>query len=268
MPGSLKRRRTITQPHQAGGIHTRWPSRTRTRAKAKNRNVRVPRNKLAFPQSISTKLRYTEKINMGSVGAATTTVINQFIANGAYDPNYTGVGHQPRGFDQFMSSYEAYTVTGSKMSVNFVYDAYQGPSTEALAGEMEQPAAVAPTIATKSAASSVMCGIHKGMVALAAGSAEEQMEKDRTSWVIMTPNGEPKTLSTSMKTSDFFGTTGSLIGREGFIGTDSQNPVNKVYYEVWVGRINPYTAGILRVQAYVTIEYDITFSEPKPLVQS
>lgn len=240
----------------------------RTRAKAKNRNVRVPRNKLAFPQSITTKLRYTEKINMGSIGATSTTVVNQFIANGAYDPNYTGVGHKPRGFDQFMASYEAYTVTGSKMSVNFVYDAYQGPSTVATTGEMAQPAALAPALATNMAASAVMCGVHKGMVALAAGSAEEQMEKDRTAWVIMTPNGEPKTLSTSMKTGDFFGTTGSLVGRDGFTGTDAQNPTNKVYYEIWCGRVNPFTAAALKVQAYVTIEFDITFSEPKPLVDS
>ena len=33
--------------------------------------VNVPRNKLAFPQSMSTMLRYTDKINMGLIGATT-----------------------------------------------------------------------------------------------------------------------------------------------------------------------------------------------------
>lgn len=229
--------------------------------------VSVPRNKLAFPQSMSTMLRYVEKINMGSIGATGNVIQNQFIANGAYDPNYTGTGHQPRGFDQFMAGYETYTVTGSKISVNFVYDAYTGPSLDSLIGPMLQPS-VATAPATGYAASAVMCGVHKGMVALSAGSAEEQMEKERTNWVIMTPNGEPKTLSTSMKTKDFFGTTGSLVGMDGFEGSDAANPTNKVYYEIWCGRVSPYTQPILRVQAYVTIEYEITFSEPKPLVAS
>ena len=66
---------------------------------------------------------------------------NQFVANGAFDPNLTGVGHQPRGFDQFMAGYETFTVTGSKISVNFVYDAYQGPSSEGTLGHMQNPGA-------------------------------------------------------------------------------------------------------------------------------
>ena len=103
--------------------------------------VNVPRNKLAFPQSMSTMLRYTDKINMGLIGATTNVIQNQFVANGAFDPNLTGVGHQPRGFDQFMAGYETFTVTGSKISVNFVYDAYQGPSSEGTLGHMQNPGA-------------------------------------------------------------------------------------------------------------------------------
>jgi len=241
-------------------------SRNWVRSKAKNRVVNVPRNKLAFPQSIATKLRYVEKIDMGSLSNQNVS-INQFIANGAYDPNFTGVGHQPRGFDQFMTGYETYTVTGSKMSVNFVYDAYQGPSSEALAGQMIQPGAT-DAADSLNAASAVICGVHKGMVALEAGTNEDQMEKERTQWKVMTPNGAPVTLSTNLAVKDFFGVQGTPVGQDGYTGSAAANPTNKCYYMVWVGRTNPYNQAICRVQAYVTIEYDITFSEPKTLTQS
>lgn len=33
-----------------------------------------------------------------------------FSLNGMFDPNITGVGHQPAGFDQYMAIFEAYTV--------------------------------------------------------------------------------------------------------------------------------------------------------------
>ena len=92
---------TVARSVRDPGTGRMGPPRKRVRSKAKNRTVNVPRNKLAFPQSISTKLRYVEKINMGSIGASSNVVQNQFIANGAYDPNFTGTGHQPRGFDQF-----------------------------------------------------------------------------------------------------------------------------------------------------------------------
>ena len=261
---AIKRQRTVVQATSANQ-HTRFSGPSRTRPKAKNRNVRVPRNKLMFPQSISTKLRYTTKINMGSIGAVGNVKQNQFIANGCYDPDFTGSGHQPRGFDQFMGIYETYTVTASKMAVNFVFDGYHGPAAEGIGGEMLQPSSSTPASA---AASAVMCGVYKGMNALAAGSAEQQMEKDRTQWVVMTPNGDSKTLRTSLKVADFFGTSGSLVGMDGYEGTDAANPTNKIYYEVWCGRINPYSTAILRVQAYVTIEFEVTFTEPKPQPQS
>lgn len=40
-----------------------------------------------------------------------------FSANGCFDPNISGVGHQPRGFDQWMAMYQRYTVIASKISI-------------------------------------------------------------------------------------------------------------------------------------------------------
>lgn len=40
-----------------------------------------------------------------------------FSANGCYDPNISGVGHQPRGFDELMQLFEHGTVIGTKIDV-------------------------------------------------------------------------------------------------------------------------------------------------------
>lgn len=42
-----------------------------------------------------------------------------FSANGLFDPEVTGVGHQPAGFDQLMAFYDHYTVIGSKIICSF-----------------------------------------------------------------------------------------------------------------------------------------------------
>lgn len=42
-----------------------------------------------------------------------------FRANDMFDPDYTSTGHQPLGFDQWMSLYNKFTVTSSKIKVVF-----------------------------------------------------------------------------------------------------------------------------------------------------
>jgi len=57
-------------------------------------------------------------INPGVAGIAGVHVIN---ANGLWDPDTTGSGHQPRGFDQLMALYDHYVVVGAKLKVTFMY---------------------------------------------------------------------------------------------------------------------------------------------------
>lgn len=80
--------------------------------------VSMPRN-LPLPKTFKTMFRYCEKnvaVNPAAGGAVGSYI---FSANGLYDPNISGVGHQPLGFDQFMLMYEHATVIGSKIELHW-----------------------------------------------------------------------------------------------------------------------------------------------------
>jgi len=53
-------------------------------------------------------LRYADNVSASSVAGSSASYV--FRANGLFDPNFTGVGHQPRGFDQLMTLYDHYRV--------------------------------------------------------------------------------------------------------------------------------------------------------------
>lgn len=65
-----------------------------------------------------TKLRYTDvrKLNTAS------TPYNDYVyrGNSLYDPDFTGAGAQPQGFDQWSAFYGQYRVFASKISVTFI----------------------------------------------------------------------------------------------------------------------------------------------------
>jgi hypothetical protein len=73
-----------------------------------------------LPRRYLLKTRYFEKaINLDS-GAIGTPVSYVFNLNSLYDPDYSGIGQQPIGFDQFMNFYDHYTVMGAKVRVDFI----------------------------------------------------------------------------------------------------------------------------------------------------
>lgn len=241
--------------------------RRQTRGKGRNALVKVPRNKLGFPQSIRTKLRFCERVEF----EPTNTQIQQikFRANGMYDPNVQVAPgqHQPRGFDEFMAVYKTFTVHASTCSVSFMYEGYNGPSLKSALGNLTQ-SYQSTTENIVPALTPVLCGLYKGTEALAAGTGEEQIEKDRQTWTYITPQQGHKTLRTSCRISDFYGKP-ALTGAEGYTGSDSADPTEQVLYEVWAARVsNDYPAETTKVVGYVTIEYDATFTEPKALAQS
>lgn len=70
------------------------------------------------PKKFITKMRYSSYYSLAPITGLTAGVI--LSANGLYDPDVGGAGHQPRAFDQLMALYDHYVVLGSKIRVDFI----------------------------------------------------------------------------------------------------------------------------------------------------
>lgn len=247
-------------------LAVRRANQRRRRAKSRNAMVSVPRKKIGFPQSLRTTLRYVVRKDY-NVSSLANIEYERFRANGMFDPEVSLGGHQPRGFDQAMALYQTFTVLGSTISVNFAYTGYDGPAT--LDSTTQSHLVKSSGDVTDAPASPpVMVGIYKGTEALTLPiTGEELMEHSRVVWKPMNSQQPGVTVRSRASIASFFGKR-SLVGAEGYTGSDTADPAELVEYWVWVGRTGRTAAGLCHISAYVTIEFDAIFTEPKVLQAS
>lgn len=71
-----------------------------------------------FPQKIIAKHKYATTVQ----STLTSGIISQYLfnANSMYDPDRTGTGHQPFGYDTFATIYNRYRVLGVKYNMSMV----------------------------------------------------------------------------------------------------------------------------------------------------
>jgi len=79
-----------------------------------------------WPAKCRRKLRYSGNAALTS----TAGVVSSWVmsANGLFDPDISGTGHQPMGFDQMMLSYEHYTVVSARIQAIFHNTATDTPA--------------------------------------------------------------------------------------------------------------------------------------------
>lgn len=97
-------------------------NRRRRRRRRKNRSTLsvIPMNRVPFPKSMITKLRF---VNSETLNASASSIGWQhYSANSAFDPkaNATTGDHQPLGWDQYAALYDKYIVLGAKCTVEFL----------------------------------------------------------------------------------------------------------------------------------------------------
>lgn len=102
-------------------------SRTTTGTNRPGAIVGLSRSDMGFPDRVQTKLLYSDwfELNMTSGAAAVQT----FRLNSLFDPDYTGVGHQPMWHDQLSAVYRNYRVKGSKITAEFMPVTLDNPGT-------------------------------------------------------------------------------------------------------------------------------------------
>ncbi len=190
-----------------------------------------------LPKAKKVTMRYCTSVNLNpSAGGRDAHV---FRANGLFDPDQSGIGHQPYGFDQWMAFYHHYTVTSSKITVTYLN-----------------------TQVTDSPASRSICGIHLDTSATAVTTNLDLLREQKdTRWGFTGQQTDKVNVNTKFGSTVFFGRPST---NSEFLGTAASNPEDEAYYHVWVaadasGQDPAVTTCI------VTLDYDVTLREVKNL---
>lgn len=251
----------------------RRPRRTNSRAAM----VRAPTPVTSFlafpsnhrprglPESKRVKLRYAFSFNFTKT-TGDQWVTHSFNGNSVYDPDRSGVGHQPRFYDQMSQLYSKYFVHGS--AFNASYNNTNNSTRNYCAILIAQPANTTkgrvPFYGTNN---SELVGV------TSIGSPAVASEVPRIK-VLQSSNpfyNSPGVLKSKAKTStildmknqskeDFYGVSGNF-------GTGS-DPINTWLWTFAAGPADGTTASEAAGTLQGYIEYDVTFFKPFPIGES
>ena len=240
MPTEFKRKRSFRRTQSAPQLK-----------RSKSMTATIPRglqfvNQSAFPKSTIVKLKFAKTINLNP-DQVTPLVHHYFRANSCYDPDQSGVGHQPLGFDEWSTFYNHYVVLGSKCS-------FTGST------------------ASSTARSGYVQGVLLSATTDAPTDVETYMEQGPVVWKgnvnMQNGAGQPKTVTKNFSAKKFFNVTNvnDNTSRIGAIVTT--NPTEQAYYACSIGSIDPGAGDPDHFYGVVVIEYIVQFSEPKNLTSS
>jgi hypothetical protein len=167
-----------------------------------------------------------------------------FIANGLFDPDISGSGHQPMGFDQMMALYTTYTVVRATITITAMAEAagaavgiYLSPDTTAITDPIRL--------------------IENGLMRVVHLSASTSPGSNRQASV---------TLSCDVRA--YFGRRGAraIMNDDNLSGTAAANPFEGVYFGVCTWCF--YSSAAVVIDYDVLLTYDAIFSEPRKLTVS
>lgn len=186
-----------------------------------------------------TKQMYFEPnspINPGVAGVADARI---FSCNGIYDPDISGTGHQPTGFDEFMAFYDHYRVISAKAFVHF---------------------------RNEDATNTQFVGCYVSDRPSFSLNIRDLVENGRGSYLTLDPAGAGVStgdVEIAVNVSAFLGTK---IDEKSTWGTNAANPTEQCYFIVWAGPDS--SADSAAVRTAVRIEYIVEYKEPVRLTIS
>ncbi len=191
-----------------------------------------------LPASRKATLRYVSEITINP-GVTPSNYI--FTANGLFDPDITGVGHQPMGFDQYATFYNHYTVIAANITVECINSS---TTTPALVGINITPAATFTGTNTASGRIEQRDSVHKILGVL--GSTN-------TATIIKQKVAPLKYLH-------------KHIGNDDVNAHVTTNPSEQVFFNIWSAGLGNSDGPA--VDMLVTVNYIVIWTEPKMLLQS
>ncbi len=210
----------------------RRPRRRRVRRRSRKLAIAaqpVPNRKLV-------KLRYVDWITLNPTVTADTIVYKEFRANSAFDPDYTGAGHQPLGFDQWMTFYDHFNVVGSKITCTWT------------------PSDVNTHV-----------GVYLDDDTTAVTSLRNVLEQKGATYRSNLSTGDKAITTTkTFSAKKFLGPSMALMDSN--TGSASANPSEDAIFKVFAGTFETADPGAMVVQ--IQIDYIMLLTERKTLAES
>lgn len=209
------------------------------RVRAKDNTSTVPRAIVNTPRLpvLWQKLTYNDYQLVLDPGAAGTAASYVLAANGLYDVDITGVGHQPTNFDQLMGLYAAYVVTEAEIEVNF----WNLDTTYAQVVGISAQENTTTSTDTRRYVENGNC------VSRVIGNASGA-------------SSNITTLKMKVNMNEFFKYK-KILSDDTFQGTASANPVDGAYFHIFAAPMNSADNGA-QVFARVTIVFKAVFRNP------
>lgn len=200
-----------------------------------------------FPKSKLVRLRYVEEFKLNpTLGSY---AVQHFWANGMYDPNLSGVGHQPSNFDRWMNIYNHYTVLGAKIRVRYAPDNVMGSGAGCYFG-------ILLADASDQFASVFTAGGVQNVL-------EQRLTKNSKFIVGSHVIVQPCTVTKKFSARKFFGKRRSsdIVASHDYAGDASNNPNEQAIFTVYGMSVGGNDPG--EINCIATIEYVAMLTEPK-----
>lgn len=198
------------------------------------------------PQTLMTQqkvvFRYASEFFTLDPPTGGLTAARVFTANGLADPDITGIGHQPRGFDQLMPLYDHYVVISSKIRFDCQWQNLSGSSTS------RKP---------------MIVGVSVNDDAAGYGSNYfDYMESGYTKYQMLGTESNSKaiTINHQVNPAQYLGRSKPLSDSQ-LKGSISTNPVEQVFWNVFAVPLS--TLDIDPISCQVLIEYTAILIEPR-----
>lgn len=236
------------------------------------RRVNIPRQVSA--RSMMLRLPYYDTVPVVPADQAALTYMEYvFNVNSVYDPDSTGTGHQPRGYDQYAGFYNAYIVRGFSYNIMFRATSIGDNESKALEG---------------------LWGIHFGGPSSAAlfNSVDDFMERPRDygekykHWTKVSTSGAQGDGQYQKNPGLFKGYVSckklkqlccqGLNWPKDFTGVIGADPTNLLQLVLWVSSLPQGTGSssalvtlpLCTIACEVRFVYYVEFIEPRELVNS
>lgn len=238
----------------------RFNSRRVTKYKRKPGSIGYP-----LGQTYTTVLKYCQRFTFKS-SLDGQSLIQTFSANSCYDPDSSGIGHQPMNFDQLCGPngfFTKYTVIGSKITCQVLTSQNNNCILFIHKGE---------TNSVPSSSDDITKLLEQGNICYRL--IPQQYQSGAPGATSMGGSGVQRTIRcTFSPVKDGMVTKGNVLTDGNLTANFNSNPATQYYYTIGMSPMEPDTAtgvkeDIGQVDCLVTIHYRVHFSDPRVQNQS